>query len=96
MRSNIHGVHGEIPDKANSISCCYLSFNFLVQLRCTCSSFIDTNGLGKCHKRDKHFRGALSCFVIQPSSCKDLLNSTTIPKKQLSAEACKDENKGKS
>lgn len=35
-----------------------------------------------------------SCFVNQPSSCNDLVNSTTYPGKQLSAEPCEDENEG--
>ena len=35
-----------------------------------------------------------SCFVDQPSACKDLRNSTTNPGQQLSAAACEDKNEG--
>ena len=55
---------------------------------CSCSDFINENGHGRCRKEDNDFNGALSCYVHQPSSCSDVITSSTNPDKQLSAEAC--------
>ena len=64
-------------------------------LPCRCNGFVNSNGFGACQKRDENFNGGFSCFVDQPSTCKDLKNSTTDPVKQLSASACEDKNEGK-
>ena len=61
---------------------------------CTCKSTKKENGNGICQTRDSNFDGLLSCVVNQPSSCEDLVNSTTNSEEQLSAEACAVINQG--
>ena len=50
---------------------------------------MNKNGGGNCKKVMKKFKYKPYCYVLQPSSCDDLYNSTTDPGKQYSAKACK-------
>ena len=55
---------------------------------------MDWGGYGKCQKEGvwySVFSGWFYCYVNQPSSCPDIVNSIDNPGKQLSAEACKDD-----
>ena len=61
---------------------------------CTCNRTAPENWNGICQKRLGKFDGLLSCVVNQPSLCTDLENSTSNPEKQLSAEACLENNQG--
>ena len=70
-----------------------LYYRFVLQ-DCTCDDTVNKNGNGICQMHDRKFGDLLSCVVNQPSSCKDLLNSTTNLKDQLSAQACTDINQG--
>jgi len=55
---------------------------------CSCSEFVNINGFGRCQKPDYDFGGSVSCYVVMPSSCNDLIKSGSNPDKSLSAEAC--------
>ena len=55
---------------------------------CTCTDFVNANGLGDCGKDDTDFGGSVSCYVNQPASCSDLKRSDTDADKLRSAEAC--------
>ena len=59
-------------------------FNILED--CTCKSLINKNGYGNC---EKNYHGKPICYVNQPTSCKDLLKSTTNPGERISWKACK-------
>jgi len=67
----------------------YLSAQACQFIGCTCSSFVNPNGYGKCLREDSDFGGAVSCYVEKPSNCADLKQSETHPELYLSAEACK-------
>ena len=45
-----------------------------------------------CQRPNYHFEGLFTCYVNQPSSCMDLVNSDTKPGELESAEACLDVN----
>ena len=64
-------------------------------LDCSCSDFLDEYDREICEWDGDPFPGSAWCYVNSPSSCEDLVNSTIIAEKQLSAEACKDLNSGK-
>ena len=55
---------------------------------CTCTNFINKYGYGNCAKRDGKFSEKYTCYVYQPSKCRDLVRSETDPEKQVSAKAC--------
>jgi len=55
---------------------------------CDCVDFINSNGFGQCKKHDYAFEGAVSCYVVLPSKCSDLLESSTNPGVYRSAQAC--------
>ena len=58
---------------------------------------MNTNGYGLCNKKYRWgtLKGLFICYVNQPSSCTDLVDSGTNKGKQMSGEACKDVNAGK-
>ena len=62
---------------------------------CKCTDFVNDAGFGNCTGFSKFsFHGSLvACFVQVPSTCKDLINSTAYPGKQISVLAC-EERKG--
>ena len=63
----------------------YLSFN-LVFTNCSCNEYVNADGYGNCQKT---IGGkGLACYVNQPSTCQDLVNSATDNGKQYSWEAC--------
>ena len=53
---------------------------------CSCDEYVNAAGYGDCKKIYRH---GLACYVSQPSTCKDLVNSTQEAGKQISWEACK-------
>jgi len=63
---------------------------------CSCSDFVNSNGIGKCQERVKigdsldsiAFAGQVACYVNLPTSCSDAIASETDPGKYISAEAC--------
>lgn len=55
---------------------------------------MNENGWGNCRRAGGPFPELVWCYVNQPSSCGDLINSNTNPGKQLSAEACIGVNSG--
>ena len=59
---------------------------------CECTDFVNDAGFGNCTGFSKFsFHGSLiACFVQLPSSCKDLINSTAYPGKQISVQACQE------
>ena len=63
-------------------------------LPCKCNELVDSDGFGKCKKRDRYFDGKFSCYVDHPSSCKDLIENPKSSLKYLSAIACEDQNEG--
>ena len=60
---------------------------------CECDTAVDKEA---CTKRDEHFNGSFSCYVKEPSTCKDLkiVSGSIIHGKQRSASACEDKNEG--
>ena len=54
---------------------------------CICKDFVSASGYGNCKKTSPSI-GKVTCYVQQPSSCKDLRNSETNPGEQSSATAC--------
>ena len=66
----------------------YPDFGKRKQLQCTCSDFVSAGGHGKCQKPCSNTKGLHCCYVNQPSSCKDLVNSGVHSENQVSAEAC--------
>ena len=60
--------------------------NFMSE--CLILGVVNDNGVGNCKgARDSDFNN-FACYVIQPSNCNDLKNSSTNPGEKLSAEAC--------
>ena len=64
---------------------------FFLPPDCSCSSFVNKNGFGKCLKDYKH-KGPI-CYVNEPSNCKDLFGSTDSNEHQYSWTACENECK---
>merc|ERR1719203_1462767 len=56
---------------------------------CSCSNFINRYGFGRCRKSDSDFGGRKSCYVNLPTTCTDLVKSSSNRGKFLSANACK-------
>ena len=74
----------------------YLLVNLLQHLMpCKCSHHIDSEGIGKCLKRDGSFSGQFSCLVWSPSSCIDAKDVPEYDYLQKSAIACEDKNERK-
>ena len=63
-------------------------------LPCKCNDIVDSDGFGKCKKRDKNFDGKFSCYVDHRSSCRDLIENPKSNHKYLSSIACEDKNEG--
>ena len=61
------------------------SFVYLVP-SCTCKDL--TERAISCSQRSKSHNGKKACWVKHPSSCGDLIDSTSDTREQLSAEAC--------
>ena len=60
-----------------------------IDYQCSCKRLLDSSlGYGNCQKM---VGGLPMCYVTQPSSCSDLVNSTTIPDEQWSTKACSTE-----
>ena len=59
---------------------------------CTCSGFVNKAGFGNCNEvsKFKPLGSAVACFVKLPSSCFDLVESTTNPGMKISAKACEE------
>ena len=75
----------------------YNSHKFLFPsliLDCSCSSFVNPNGYGKCLK-DYKLKGPI-CYVNDPSNCNDLSGSSESNDYPYSWEACKYECKSNS
>ena len=63
--------------------------HFFYEKGCDCSNFVTKKGYGNCKKiGPKKLAYKPYCYVVQPSSCDDLHNSTAYPGKQFSANAC--------
>ena len=58
---------------------------------CNCKDFVNDGGFGNCFKRSGHSKhdGNVVCYVEQPSTCSDLIDSRSNPGEKISAEACK-------
>ena len=56
-------------------------------LGCTCKDLVGINGYGNCKKISPSI-GNVTCYVEQPSACKDLQNSSSDSGEQFSAKAC--------
>ena len=51
------------------------------------------SGYGNCQKKSSSRGNVVICYVNQPSSCGDLVDSSTDPEEKTSAEACSQGNK---
>ena len=59
-----------------------------VYVDCTCKDYINRHGYGNCQTPSKHPSNQPICYVLLPSSCKDLKMSRTNPLMYYSSEAC--------
>ena len=66
------------------------NLNPFLGLFCTCKDFINDGGFGNCFKKSGHSKhgGKAVCYVEQPSTCSDLIDSKANPGEKVSAEAC--------
>ena len=73
----------------------YTKWNIILNLLvgCSCKTLINVHGFGNCAKLDPKYGNKASCYVNQPSSCGDLLDSGTNTGEKTSAEACTQYNK---
>ena len=56
---------------------------------CTCKDLINVGGYGNCKgSRDFNRDNKLTCYVNQPSTCTDLVDSFTNPGEKSSTEPC--------
>ena len=55
---------------------------------CTCTDYVNKNGVGNCKKGETRFNNEDVCYVSLPSTCPDLKKSQTDSSKFLSAVAC--------
>ena len=53
------------------------------------TNFMNKKGFGNCKKISRTFGYKPSCYVLQPSNCDDIRNSSANLGKQMSASACK-------
>ena len=60
---------------------------FLV-LECTCIDYVNGVGQGNCLKLSTKLNNLPYCYVKQPSGCRDVINSSYVPGKEYSAQAC--------
>ena len=72
----------------------WIWFFIIVLSACSCSDYVNENGIGNCTKRISLFNWQNVCYVNQPSSCSDLIDSGTDVGKQISVEACGNEKSG--
>ena len=61
-------------------------FQFLAN--CTCKDLLTEKGSGNCLKESQYLNNKVFCYVNQPTSCKDALDSSEIPGEKYSAQAC--------
>ena len=64
-----------------------MHFQFLAN--CTCKDLVNENGGGKCTKESWRSHNKVYCYVNQPTSCNDALDSINLPGEKYSAQACK-------
>ena len=66
-------------------------FEYILGSFCSCKDFVNDGGFGNCFKRSGHSKhgGNVVCYVEQPSTCSDLIESKANPGEKVSAEACK-------
>jgi len=56
---------------------------------CSCTDYVNKNGFGQCKKsHPKQFYNEVSCYVNLPTTCTDIIQSSTDRGKWLSHEAC--------
>ena len=60
---------------------------------CKCTNYVSNNGYGNCSK-DYGDKGPL-CYVEEPSTCPDVVNSQSEKGKRFSYEACTNGSSGK-
>ena len=86
--SSVYDIIAEIANK--------LKLNFIFNLleSCTCKDLISKWGYGNCQGTLDSSRGNVAvCYVNQPSSCGDLVDSSTNTGEKSSAEPCSQGNK---
>ena len=67
--------------------------NLFILAQCSCKDLLSPDGEGNCIKHADFgaLNNQLFCYVNKPSSCADLLSSSSIPGEIISAEACTNE-----
>ena len=55
---------------------------------CTCTDFVNSSGQGNCQTSNTTKSDDKLCYVMRPSNCPDLKNSSLFQDKQISREAC--------
>ena len=60
-----------------------------IKASCTCKDLINIGGFGNCKGSKDWNRGnKFTCYVNQPSTCTDLVDSSTNPGEKSSTEPC--------
>ena len=65
------------------------SFFKIATDNCSCQNFIDVDGYGNCQKGHPMKNNLNVCYVNQPSTCPDTLESGKLLGQEISAHACK-------
>ena len=55
---------------------------------CKCTDFVNSSGQGNCQNSNTPKSDDKLCYVMRPSNCPDLKNSSLYQDKQISREAC--------
>ena len=63
--------------------------HFLLAAGCTCNDYVTPGGHGKCRTQSSKLNNQPFCYVNQPSTCKDLIDSPNHHGQKYSAEACR-------
>ena len=61
-------------------------FQFLAN--CICKDLLTNKGSGNCLKESQYLNNKVFCYVNQPTSCKDALDSSELPGEKYQAQAC--------
>ena len=87
---HIPGIFIYLDKRKKMYSSNIFKFELFLGLFCTCKDFINDGGFGNCFKKSGHSKhgGKAVCYVEQPSTCSDLIDSKANPGEKVSAEAC--------
>ena len=80
--------HNHLIRFDNALLSSLYSTHYLFE-ECKCIDFIDPDGYGNCIKRDNRIPGSpYTCYVTEPSLCKDKKTYKDDIEKSISGDAC--------